>query len=414
MSDALNGRELPSHFCILPWVHAQLFNSGAVTPCCRSRGLVYGSLVSSDFEQIWNGPPVRELRLEMLGNHTPRSCLECRADEERTGTSERLRANERYGVGAIDRMSPDGSVGGVKPRFLEVRFSNLCNFKCRTCGPQSSSSWYSDAKALGMYVDPAGSVTPEVVTSKILETVETLLPGLEEILFVGGEPTLHEAHYRTLERLIELGRTDVRLSYNTNFSKLSYRHWSLLSLWQKFEKVHVTASFDAVGTHAAVIRSGTDWAQTERNFKLFRLFMPKASFNVLSTISVMNCFHLPEAVERWLGQGMISKSSVFRVNLLHEPRCYSINVLTDSERRKLRSKYENYLDQLAQRIDREFFVLIEERFHSILALLDQETGPGWVAERREFVRLAIKLDRIRGESLLSLIPEIEFKTLSEP
>ena len=28
--------------------------------------------------------------------------------------------------------------------YIDFRFSNLCNFKCRTCGPDLSSSWYED------------------------------------------------------------------------------------------------------------------------------------------------------------------------------------------------------------------------------------------------------------------------------
>ena len=45
--------------------------------------------------------------------------------------------------------------------------------------------------------------------------VDQHIMDVEEIYFAGGEPLVMQEHYTILEKLIEAGRTDVRLRYNT-------------------------------------------------------------------------------------------------------------------------------------------------------------------------------------------------------
>ena len=32
------------------------------------------------------------------------------------------------------------------PIYLDFRFGNVCNFRCRTCGPMASTSWIKEFK----------------------------------------------------------------------------------------------------------------------------------------------------------------------------------------------------------------------------------------------------------------------------
>ena len=48
----------------------------------------------------------------------------------------RMRANESWKHHVEDSMSrtnPDGSVEDMKLPYWDFRFSNICNFKCRSC-----------------------------------------------------------------------------------------------------------------------------------------------------------------------------------------------------------------------------------------------------------------------------------------
>ena len=37
----------------------------------------------------------------------------------------------------VEATSDDGSGGNVNMAYMDIRFSNLCNLKCRSCGPQT-------------------------------------------------------------------------------------------------------------------------------------------------------------------------------------------------------------------------------------------------------------------------------------
>ena len=40
----------------------------------------------------------------------------------------------------------DGHVDEMKMRYFDIRFSNICNFKCRSCGSEFSSQWALEDK----------------------------------------------------------------------------------------------------------------------------------------------------------------------------------------------------------------------------------------------------------------------------
>jgi hypothetical protein len=56
-----------------------------------------------------------------------------------------------------------------------------------------------------------------------------------------------EEHYRILKELDRRKMYHVRLIYNTNFSKLTFKDMDVLELWNKFDSVSVGASLDAEG-----------------------------------------------------------------------------------------------------------------------------------------------------------------------
>ena len=81
-------------------------------------------------------------------------------------------------------------------QHIDIRFSNLCNFKCRMCNHDFSSNWYEDMK----------KIRPQNVReTKVLKAtdtiVEDLIPHLSKIrsfYFAGGEPLIMPEHYKVL------------------------------------------------------------------------------------------------------------------------------------------------------------------------------------------------------------------------
>ena len=61
-----------------------------------------------------------------------------------------------------EHTSEDGTIdtSAIPNKFMDVRFGNLCNLKCRMCGPTDSNQWYDDQVKLwgDTYKDSHGMV----------------------------------------------------------------------------------------------------------------------------------------------------------------------------------------------------------------------------------------------------------------
>ena len=124
----------------------------------------------------------------------------------------------------------------VEPNFqhVDVRFSNLCNFKCRMCTFEFSSNWYEDIKKL----HPSSLIdTPKVlrISENIVEDLKPHLKNLKSIYFAGGEPLIMPEHFELLKFLYEntpisddLKLRRLSIHYNTNLSVIKYDEKSLL------------------------------------------------------------------------------------------------------------------------------------------------------------------------------------------
>jgi organic radical activating enzyme len=170
----------------------------------------------------------------------------------------------------------------VSPRheihYWDVRFSNICNLKCRSCGSIFSSRWYDDdvklwGKELRPRVQFAGRHEEDV-----WEQMQEHIPNLDQIYFAGGEPLIMEEHNRILKLLIAKGNTKVRLIYNTNLTELKYKKENVIELWKHFPNICVAASLDDMKDRAAIIRSGTNWGQVEQNIRDIKRECPHIDF----------------------------------------------------------------------------------------------------------------------------------------
>ena len=181
-------------------------------------------------------------------------------------------------IALVDNTLEDGTVEDFKIRYYDIRFSNVCNFRCRSCGGIFSSNWYNDeVKLFGPKIQPrimfAGRHEEDM-----WEQMQEHIPYLEQIYFAGGEPLIMEEHYRLLNELVKREMFHVRLIYNSNFSKLGYKDQDVLELWKKFDSVSVGASLDASGSRGEYIRKGQDWQETVENRQRMLEICPQVDF----------------------------------------------------------------------------------------------------------------------------------------
>ncbi|MEQ1722458.1 MAG: twitch domain-containing radical SAM protein [Pseudobdellovibrio sp.] len=394
------------HFCILPWMHARVNQGGEVYPCCRIENFYsYGSLKSNTFKDIWNSKAVKDMRVELLNDRAFPICNDCYKIDAQGGASLRQKANRDFShhLPKVKSTTADGEIKTNDLEFLDIRFSNLCNFKCRSCNHENSSAWYSDARHFEADV-PSEIVKPHDNPAVIWDLIQSQLPTLKRIYLAGGEPLLQEEHYKLLELLISQNRTDIHIEYNTNLSQLKLKNWSVIELWSQFKKITVAASLDGVKSQGELIRKGMQWENTVNNFNLIKSGAPNVDFVLAPTISVLNSFHITDAIEEFIRLGMLKNADALRLNILLQPSYLSINILNNKERDALKNYYEIFLKNISNNTPDSLFTKIKAELYRVLGHLELISSSE--QERLRFKKFSLKLDQLRNERTFLLFPEL--------
>ena len=204
-------------FCMLPWQHIHAFPDGRAYPCCFALDKYpVGDLNKQSLKEVFNGDKMKEMRVRMLNNKKSRECMKC-YDQEKSGFfSLRLSSNKHFGhnIPLVHNTLPDGEADFVM-KYWDIRFSNLCNMACRSCGTWFSSNWYEDHKKLtGSPPNHAKIMKVGRSSNDIWDQMLEQFEHVEQFYFAGGEPIIMEEHYRILKELDRRKMYHVRLIYN--------------------------------------------------------------------------------------------------------------------------------------------------------------------------------------------------------
>lgn len=386
-------------FCIYPWIHLHAYPTGEAYPCCHAEMGVgqVGNCRKNTLEEIWQDQPMKSLREDMLSETPNAACGRCYEQEASGFFSGRMSANKHHGH-HIKKLESNP----FEMTYWDIRFSNLCNLKCRSCGHIFSSQWYQDqAKLAGgdwklhnSVLNYAGRTETDMWTQ-----LEPHLDYVEQIYFAGGEPLLMEEHYRILDELVRRGRFDVRLIYNTNFTHTDLKGKSVFEYWRQFKSVAVGASLDASGAKGEYIRKGTDWAVVEQNRRDMMRICPQVDFYISPTLSIMNAMHLTDFHRDWVEKGLL-KPQDLNVNILQDPAYYRIDIATAEYKQQIRHKLEQHIEWLRPQ---DQLSRATVGFESAINFMMQTDNTHLIDT---FWRKTHELDAIRKENILDVIPEL--------
>lgn len=342
-----------STFCSLPWVHLASHPHGGVTLCCvsnftnsmnSSRNFAepspeYMNLNKHRSIEIMNSDYFKQTRMQMLNGEKPEACLRCYQEEGAGVRSKRIEENDRLGFTEDMARAITGADGTIPVnfKFVELRLGNLCNVKCRTCNPASSTQWAPEYKKLQQELKFVTQFETKINSSwtesdafwdDLLEHSKDV-----ELLYInGGEPTLVEKHWHYLERLVERGlNKQITLWYNINMTNLPDK---LLALWQQFKAVQVSCSIDDLGDRNEYIRTGTKWTDVITNLDKLQS-LPWIKTSVCQTVSIYNAHTLPE-----FHKFMQDRKLHVHLNCVHGPAFLSAANLPDNEKHKIMTDCE--------------------------------------------------------------------------
>ena len=284
----------PDTMCMAPWVHTYLSPQTERRMCCASREPAQnfeqyidtqsgtGRYIPLTLEQHWNSEHMRSVRRRMMAGETLPECEVCN-DKLLNTNVYRTYFDHLFKHKLEDVYATTDASGAtsMEPVSWDYRFSNLCNFKCRTCGDMLSSAWETEQKTWNM-VDVSDSknnwMVPEIrkeislfqdtqIEAEFSSAVERHL--VEEVYWVGGEPLMYEQHWRYMKRIVELGDGGkLYARYNTNLSRINYRGIDLFGdILKNIRDWQICASLDGTNKIGEYIRTGLDYEQFKRNFE---------------------------------------------------------------------------------------------------------------------------------------------------
>jgi radical SAM protein with 4Fe4S-binding SPASM domain len=396
--------------CAVPWMHLAFEPSGKVVPCCLTSNHDYwaGDLNTQSIEQIWNSDNMKKLRVEMMNGEEPAICDKCFDKEKITYGSGRQHHNRIFGS-VLEQIpiitEADGTCNKMELKYWDFRFSNLCNLKCRTCGPRYSSAWVPDGKKLGYNADQEKVWNIESVDDMSnFDFLKEQVKHVEKIYFAGGEPLLMPEHWQMLDMLVENKRFDVSLSYNTNCTTLTYGKKNIIDYWKQwdFGKLEVWPSLDEIDERAELVRSGTKWKDVEANLKQL-IELPNAIIRPGLTIGGLNVFRLPAIIDRLMDLGVLKEKFGyinFFLNLVMDPKFYHVKILPDEYKTKISADLLKYCDDFNKKYNTNINIHFDHILHELSLPHDPNAA-------KTFLGLSARLDDIRNEKTFEVIPELD-------
>jgi len=394
-------------FCMLPWTHMHMWPNGDTYPCCLADSrMPIGSSHDNTIQELWNSDKMKALRNAMLEGRESQECRRCYEQEKSGLQTLRISSNKEFADHwwKVEETEEDGSAGLVNMAYLDIRFSNLCNLRCRTCGPNFSTSWYDDH--VKMHGDPG---IPQLLkVGKDMDTffkeLEPMLLDVEKVYWAGGEAIITEEHYRVLDYWLHHKMTDVRLNYTTNFTNMRFKKKSIFEYWKAFDHVVVAASLDGNHSQGEYLRKNIKWDVVVQNRKDMMKECPDVDFWITPTVSIFNSYNVVDFHREWVNLGLLKPQNC-RLNPLLDPEFYRIQCLPRKLKREVEEKYRDWMKELEQypHTDR-----IIHDYESIIHFMWEEDKTSLLTV---FFDKVNQLDHIRSENFFETYKE--FSKLKE-
>lgn len=298
--------------CVLAYTSIYVEPDGEVRPCCISAPFEK-KLYWNDYptiNELFNAEQFKEIRKQMDEGITPRMCDVC----FKQGNTLKNDWNKMWGHKLTDITLVNGDYSVNRLEYVDVRFSNLCNFKCRMCGPTLSSSWYDDlVEIYGEGISNKFQKTLKIGIDPVDKFTDDDLKDVKHLYLAGGEPFINEDVFKFLDRFDERLAKNINMYINTNLSTLKYKDRDVLEVLSKFKYVTIGCSCDGYGSVGEYQRTGfnsdkffnnlskiVEYRKTHDNIK------PEIEF----TITMMNVFHIFDFIEYVTSNGYLDEEYI--------------------------------------------------------------------------------------------------------
>ena len=310
----MDDKEIPKHFCVLPWLHLYIDTWGRAKACCVSQ-IQYGDVNEQDLDDIWKGTAIEKVRSNMLMDLRDHRCATCYRLEDKGHLSLRQSYNQQYKKHVFDVLEHQSLLPIAEaPLFWDVRFSNYCNFKCITCWHGASSKWYSAAKEKGQAAGKQAVLKAFADDSAFFAYFEYYLQHVESVFMAGGEPLIMPENKKMLQ-LLSHSAARPKVTINTNLSVINQDD---IRFWNQNMNLNFQVSFDGIGPKGMEIRDGLKEKQFYENLAILQSLVDEHQISVHFTLSKFNLDLLFPTIRQF--ETLNVPQDHFMINVLERPQ----------------------------------------------------------------------------------------------
>tara|TARA_B100000085_G_scaffold283519_1_gene314361 strand:- start:218 stop:1354 length:1137 start_codon:yes stop_codon:yes gene_type:complete len=332
----------------------------------------------------WSNDKFKTLRNNQLnGIWDQDGCKSCWFKEQNGQKSRRNRwvESELKYMGAENVYAQNLSVRRNTIKHLYMNFNNICNFKCRMCGPHYSNAWIPDWRKLEMDKSEHIQEKQQIDVDKFLQEFGPELGQLHGIWITGGEPFMDNSVFDFFEKLKQYcDPQQLKVLITTNASKLDVHKLKQL---QGFKRLQIHVSIDATGDLYKYMR-GYNYSWQQIDTKINDLYQNQKTYNYIlslnGTYQLHNMLNL-EDFYNWCLQYVTIDYIEMRV--LSSPKWLQARHATQVVKQKaqqqlkrMQARYQDYqyFDDIALELEADTDLHYQEKFVSWNKKLDEIRG----------------------------------------
>jgi organic radical activating enzyme len=383
-------------------------------------------------------------RREMLTGKKPEECDYCWNVED---TSDRFsdrtfKSSESWSLPYMDEIKNLDWRDDYNPKYVEVAFSNACNFKCSYCAPQFSSTWMEEITKYGGYptsdkfndkshmINEDKLPIPHKDYNPYVEAFWKWWPDLYRDLhtfrITGGEPLLSKDTWKVLDYIIDEKNPNRNLQLGIN-SNLGVPDQLIDKFIDKVKKIEddrrvrefiIFTSVDTWGTQAEYIRNGLDFNKFWDNVNKILNECPRINLTFMVTYNALsvpnydklihNVYDLKKdfaSTDRYWNSAVFLDSSYLRY-----PAHQTTQILPDSFAHQVYKQTQLMEYYATPDFDRRLVGYSDIEVQKIKRIhdwmLSEKDAVGVFNNRQNFYRFFNEHDRRRGTDFKKTFPEL--------
>jgi len=373
--------------CVCTSNSLQINASGYIVPCCRY--LNRWSLPHiSEFKNLldfFQTDEVKNLKESLDKNKFPYSCTRCAENEEINSRSRR-----EY---LLSQINTDNN-----EYFLDLNLGNVCNLKCRMCGPECSSLWHKEMKNIVKNTDVLDvfreDTKPYIIKNRDIDKIIDFIKetnGKFNIEFKGGEPLIMESteYFFNLLYQHNLIKNIKVLDITTNGTK-SKPDW-FDKIANDFESFFLNFSIDGKDEIFDIIR-GSNFISYDQVLKNYKTFDNEKLIRTINVV-VQN-YNVHQIPELYIDLKKLNPDAI-SLSVLLGPNHLKANVMPENSRLEILNYY---------RSDYVKNILGNNRdYNSIIKILET---PCTNKTLNNFYIFNSTLDKLRAQHTKDILPHL--------